>query len=393
MNADEKRQFDSRRGSSPGNPKLKFRAYSGPMSEPFITRPLSIALDAVRFASAFLVLAGHTGGGSPVYNGPWSFSERLSHYSVIVFFVLSGLVISASVADRQTSLKAYAISRITRILPVAAVAVGFSMLIYSMKLAEAGQIPADFAAHLAKSALLSLSFLSLSGFGGDLSWDVPYWSLCYEAWFYALFGAAFFLRGILRWAVLAGMLLLVGVPILLLLPVWLAGVWLNRAAWPRSVTLGRAPLLLLGCAVAMQLVTIWDMNVLFAVRDIVPFSLGMSEWLVSDYFTAIIVVVAIAALRPLAMQYSAWLERFAVPISYAAGFTFTLYLFHEPVLGLLHLAGFATSGNPAWLVLAIAMNLAICAGIAELVERRTPALRRAVTRLLATRPEGKAATI
>ena len=143
------------------------------MSEPFITRPLSIALDAVRFASAFLVLAGHTGGGSPVYNGPWPFSERLSHYSVIVFFVLSGLVISASVADRRTSLKAYAISRITRILPVAAVAVGFSMLIYSMKLAEAGQIPADFAAHLAKSALLSLSFLSLSGFGGDLSWDVP----------------------------------------------------------------------------------------------------------------------------------------------------------------------------------------------------------------------------
>lgn len=69
------------------------------MSEPFITRPLSIVLDAVRFECAFVVLVWHASAGSIIYNGPWPFTERASHYSVVIFFVLSGLVISASIAE------------------------------------------------------------------------------------------------------------------------------------------------------------------------------------------------------------------------------------------------------------------------------------------------------
>lgn len=361
------------------------------MPDPFISRPFSIVLDAVRFVCAFVVLICHTAAGSIAYNGAWPISERASHYSVIIFFVLSGLVISASVAERQTSLKAYAISRATRIWPVAAVAVGFSMLMHTWYLSQSGPLPAGYGAGLAHSAAVSLGFLSLSGFGGDLAWNGTYWSLCYEVWYYALFGAAVFLTGMRRWAVLAAMMLLAGWQILLLLPVWLAGVWLNHAAWPRTVRADRAPLLLLGCAVAMQLVTVWDMPVLFAVRELVPLSLGLSEWLVSDYATAAIVVVALAALRPLAHRHSASLERIARPVTYAAGFSFTLYLFHAPVLTLLYAAGLETGDTPLHLALAIVLTLAICAGIAELIERRTPALRRLVTHLVERRRKPQAA--
>lgn len=362
------------------------------MSEPFITRPFSIVLDAVRFTCAFIVLACHTGAGSILYDGPWPLTERASHYSVIIFFVLSGLVISASVAERQTNLKAYTISRITRILPVAAAAVAVSMLMATWYWSRLEPIPADHGYNLAFSALTSLTFLTLSGFGGDISWNPAYWSLCYEVWYYAMFGAAVFLKGKLRWVVLAVMAYIVGWRILLLLPVWLAGVWLNHSTWARSLTADRAPLFLVGSLVAMQMVTIWDLPVLFALRELVPASLGLSEWVISDYATAVIVVVALAALRPLAARYATQLERVGKPISYAAGFSFTLYLFHAPVLTMLYAAGFEKSDSPFQLALLIILSLAICAGIAELVERRTPALRRAVTRLL-SRPTKQAPAV
>ncbi len=356
------------------------------MAQPFITRPYAIMLDAVRFVCAFLVLASHTGGGSHLYNGPWPFSERMAHYSVVVFFVLSGLVISASVAERQSTLRAYAMSRVSRILPVAAVAVAFSMLMNTLYLAQSGPLPEGYGAGLVRSALVALSFLSVSGFGGDMAWNGAYWSLCYEAWYYALFGAAVFLAGKLRWIVLAAMVLVAGWHILLLLPIWLAGAWLNRADWPRRLSADRAPLLLVACAVAMYFLMIVDMALLFWLRDMVPVSLGMSEWMLSDFATGALVVVALAALRPLAQRHATLLERFAGPASYAAGFSFTLYLFHVPVLTLLHFAGIEPSRNPLHLVLGWVLVLAICAGIAELVERRTPALRRAVARWLDRQP-------
>lgn len=207
--------------------------------------------------------------------------------------------------------------------------------------------------------------------------------MCYEVWYYALFGAAVFLRGALRWLVLAAMAWLAGWQILLLLPVWLAGVWLHRAEWPRTVVAERAPVLLAGCLAAVMLVTTWDM----------PVPLGLSEWVVSDYVMAVIVVVALAALRPLAAANAHLLEHIAKPSSYAAGFSFTLYLFHPPVLTLLYAAGMGTGDSVLHLVSAILLTVAICAGIAELVERRTPALRRAVTRLLEPRRTRQVASV
>ena len=94
----------------------------------FITRPLSIVLDAVRGAAALLVLIQHA-YDIGVYTGPYPFTPRLSHNCVIVFFVLSGLVIGSSVAGGRTSLARYAIARFARIWPTAAAAVGFSCLV------------------------------------------------------------------------------------------------------------------------------------------------------------------------------------------------------------------------------------------------------------------------
>jgi len=74
----------------------------------------------------------------------------------------------------------------------------------------------------------NVAFLSQSGAAYGPVWNPPYWSLCYEVWYYALFGAAVYLPPARRMLWLVLLAAIAGPRILLLLPVWLAGVWL---AW------------------------------------------------------------------------------------------------------------------------------------------------------------------
>ena len=88
------------------------------------------------------------------------------------------------------------------------------------------------------NVLLPLVFLSESAIGQGLVWNPPFWSLVYEVWFYALFGAALFLRGWLRVLVLACFALIAGWKILLMAPIWLLGAalvhWQKHLCLPLS---------------------------------------------------------------------------------------------------------------------------------------------------------------
>lgn len=350
-------------------------------SEGFITRPLSIALDALRFLSALGVLAVHAAERYGVMDS-MPFTPRLSHGSVIVFFVLSGLVIADSATRRRMELRDYAIARAARIGPVALPAVLFSALVFTALALPAGPIDRALAAEGLRSVVTSLTFMSQSPLLGAPSWgNQPYWSLCYEVWYYALFGAGYFLGGWTRFVVLALLAVLAGPAVLLLFPLWLGGAWLNRSRWARSLSVQQGVLCLTGALAMVQLIRLYDLTALLWLREQVPFSLGMSEWLLSDYPLAMAVMVALAALRPLAGQASAWLEAWQGPIRYSAGFSFSLYLFHFPLLLLLVHYGPALPSGGWWILAPIAAVLAASALIAELTERRTPALRRWLDRL------------
>ncbi len=354
----------------------------------FITRPLSIALDGLRFLSALGVLAPHAAEFYDLKEA-MPFTLRLSHGSVIVFFVLSGLVIADSALRRRTSLRDYAIARAARIGPVAVPAVLLAALGYAAMRALDGPLPAGIAAEGLRSVATSLTFLSQSPLLGAPTWgNLPYWSLCYEVWYYALFGAGSFLSGWKRIAAVAALALLAGFNVLLLFPLWLAGAWLNRSGWARSLSARQGVLYLLGCAAMLQVIRLFDLKALLWLRDQVPFSLNMSEWVLSDYPLALTVVVALAALRPLAGLATDWLERWEVPIRWAAGFSFSLYLFHYPLLAWMARFGPALPDGPWWVLAPIAATLVLCAGIAQLTERHTPAVRRWLDRATARRGEG-----
>lgn len=341
----------------------------------FITRPLSIALDALRFLSALGVLAVHAADFYGLAE-QMPFTMRLSHGCVIVFFVLSGLVITDSALNRRQSLRDYGIARAARIVPVAVPAVLISALSIAAMTALEGPLPPDFAADGLRSVLTSLTFMNESPLIGAPTWgNQPYWSLSYEVWYYALFAAWFFLSGAKRVMALAAMVLFAGFNVLLLFPLWLAGAWLNHSTLARSLTARQGILYLLGCSAMLQVIRLFDLKVLLWLRDQVPFALGMSEWVLSDIALTATVVIALAALRPLAGLAATWLDRWEAPICWAAGFSFSLYLFHFPLLALMERFGPQLPSGPWWVLAPIIAVLAACAGIAQLTERRTPALR------------------
>ena len=350
--------------------------------ERFITRPMSIALDALRFLSALGVLAVHA---ADFYGRAeqMPFTLRLSHGCVIVFFVLSGLVIVDSATRKPIDLRGYAIARAARILPVAIPAVLAAALGHAVITGLDGPLPPGFAAQGLRSIITSLTFMSQSPLLGAPSWgNQPYWSLAYEVWYYALFAAGFFLGGWRRIAAVAVLAVLAGFNIVLLFPLWLGGAWLVRSGWARSLTARQGALYLLGCAAMLQVIRLFDLKALLWLRPQVPFSLSMSEWVLSDYPLALTVIVALAALRPLANGAAVWLERWEAPIRWAAGFSFSLYLFHFPLLAWMERFGPALPEGPWWVLAPIAATLAACAGIAQLTERHTPALRRWLDRVL-----------
>ena len=345
----------------------------------FITPPLSLALDLVRIAAALAVFAAHA-AQLGVYQGPWPFSEMFQHAAVIVFFVLSGLVIAQATLSRQTTLRDYAIARITRILPVAVPAAlfGISTIALAWSLGFDEFIRPMATERLEGQGvpypLLILGQLS-SGYGP--AWNPPIWSLSYEIWFYALFGAAVFCPSERRKLVLILLMLAAGPRIILLAPVWLGGVWLalHGTRWRLSSTLGSAAVAIgvLACIFLCQSAS----TLAEGLSDATGIGLGrlrFSGYFLSDWAMTPAVALVFIGLKPLAELATPWLERNSGAIRMLAGASFTLYLMHWPLLSLLRMGGLACTTPLTGLALLGATQLAAL-GIARLTEARRYTLR------------------
>ncbi len=347
----------------------------------FISRPMSIALDAVRGGAALVVLTAHA-VQQGIYTGPWPFDLRLQHNAVMVFFVLSGLVIGHSAFRRRATLADYAIARIARVVPVALFAVLLGTMAWLIGQAgnlDAIPIDARFSEWSPFAVLWPVLFLSESAFGAGPLWNPPYWSLTYEVWFYALFAVAFYLRGWQRLALLPVGTLVAGLPIMLMLPVWLLGLALARYAPARAVpSVHGVALLACGFAVINLASSNHD-----ALRDlwtaplgISPSSLRHGSYALSDFVVGIGVALAFVGMKPLVEQRAALLERWQPRIGWLAECSFTLYLIHWPILSLLHGWGLVAGDSALLFAAILALIVATAGQVARLTEHRRPQLRR-----------------
>jgi peptidoglycan/LPS O-acetylase OafA/YrhL len=344
---------------------------------PFITRPMSIALDAVRGLAAFAVLFGHA-MQITVYKGYFPYWFVLQHNAVLIFFVLSGLVIANSARKASSSLTDYAIARAARILPVALPAILFSVGVEWY--VTSGQMHGLAPWQWLRNTLFSALFLSES-FGTGLPGNPPFWSLCYEVWFYVLFGAAFYLRGRARLICVPLLAALAGPNILLLLPAWLAGAWVARTDLWRRLSRPLAWLLALMGLAAIPLAVPVAQKLATALKAFVPWTLRYSEFAVTDWIVAVAVAVCFVAMRRLISAEGRLLTACQRPIRYFAGMSFSLYLLHWPVVTLLHQWGVDPMAGNVGMAAYLAMIVAICAVFAHFTEHKRDIVRGWLERL------------
>ncbi|MEX0827705.1 MAG: acyltransferase family protein, partial [Haliea sp.] len=186
-------------------------------------------LDGVRFLAALWVALAHFQA--------WGFAPpelaallpESGRDAVILFFVLSGFVI-AHTAGRKDG-RTYVIDRAARIYSVAIPIVLAATLValWGVGTGVAGYERFYQADNILLYLGVYFSFLGNAWFLHEAPFGIiPYWSLNFEVWYYVLFGALFYLRGLLRILVFGAVFLAVGFKLWLLWPVWLAGVWLYR---------------------------------------------------------------------------------------------------------------------------------------------------------------------
>ena len=202
-----------------------------------MNRSFSVYLDIVRFCAACLVYLYHSNMRLLVTE-PLP-ASTYGHASVIVFFVLSGFVISYVADNKEKHWVDFAASRLSRIYSVVVPALVLTLVLDGVGrrlYPELYDYPYDLLAVRLPASFLMLNevwFVSITSLS-----NVPFWSITYEAWYYVLFALVTFLparQGL--WAA-ALLLVLLGPKVLLLLPVWAAGVVLYRWKQLQDISLG-----------------------------------------------------------------------------------------------------------------------------------------------------------
>jgi len=336
-----------------------------------ITRQASAALDLLRLSAALTVFLHHVNwlgldGGALSW-----FRRDVGHSAVVIFFVLSGYLISAT--SRRDRPMDYAIKRASRIYSVAVPAIALTVLLDAFSVAW--QLPVQLQQYELHRPLVYAAFSLV--FAGDF-WslgvpafsNVPVWSLGYEVWYYIVFGVALFGRGTARVVGVALLLALIGPKLWVLFPIWLGGVAAERLAARRPLPVPVARAVAVGAVAAFLILK--ALHVEDAINDAVAAAwpgfvagLRFSQWFVGDWLVGVLTVALVYALATAEVPMS---RRMRAVVVAGAGVSFSLYLVHFP---LLQVFGQLLPG-PA----AAALALTVAAGFGAVFEPLRSPLRR-----------------
>ncbi|MDJ0391471.1 acyltransferase family protein [Roseomonas sp. E05] len=303
-----------------------------------ITPRVSGVLDLSRWVAAALVLVFHLGTNVlmpwaelPVeHRGAWQALLyallNCGDQAVLWFFVSSGFLVGggvlASIQARSFVLAGYAVNRTARIYAVLipALVLGYVLdgaRIFQYGLGSAGQeTPEAYTAWAVLSNLLCLQTLVAPPLGSNR----PLWSLAYEVWYYALFPlllAPFWARGRGMVAALAGaaailaFLLVFNPGMLGSFLVWLLGVAARVCPWPLLRSQRGAWLLAALAALAYPFLL-----------PLLPS--GAVKLLVGIAFASTLLATRFSR-NDGALPFAEWHALFA-------GFSYSLYLVHAPIL-------------------------------------------------------------
>lgn len=304
-------------------------------------REFSLYLDVVRFIAAALVVVHHS-NFADLTAARVPFSEH-GPAAVIIFFVLSGYVISYVASGKEGEPVEYWSSRLSRFYSLAIPVVLLCPILDAIgqSLAPHFYIGKSTNDHTILRIVTSLAFLNEIWTAGIMTFsNTPYWSLNYEMWYYVLFAVIAFLKGRARIVLATMVALLVGPKILLLAPLWWLGVLIHR--WQALYRLPKPLCWLLFLSSFPLYAAYIHFDIAYRSSDLLrnwigeywTVQLSFSKFFLGNYLLGLAIAANFVGFRGIAEQFAAPLIMLEKPVRWLAGYTFSLYLMHQPLLQL-----------------------------------------------------------
>ncbi|RSZ59776.1 acyltransferase [Massilia atriviolacea] len=363
----------------------------------------SLLISLLRGLAAIEVAAAHLRAGffpglrtlddPAIWYQALAFLTGFAHQAVVVFFLISGWLVGGSLLNKlgqPQAIRVYAIDRVTRlwtvllptfVLILATGIVSGSIDPHSPDFSRAN----DYSFTALVGNLFGLQTIIVPEFGGNF----PLWSLSNETWYYIMFpllvmcaAAGTGTRRVLAALALLAIGVLLPFDMVLYFTLWLLGAAFSRVRVECGMPL-RA-LLLIVLAIASVVFRLKGSN------DDMTLASFPQDLLLSVLF--LLFLSSTVTPLPVNWRLMAPLRRVAVLLS---NFSFTLYVVHIPVLGIMGHVGMTVFGRRQFaadsvgdLGIYLAMLLAVlgCAyGFYLLFEARTYAVRRWMKDLLMTK--------
>jgi peptidoglycan/LPS O-acetylase OafA/YrhL len=201
--------------------------------------------------------------------------------------------------------------------------------------------------------VLGLFMLNESWLSVGLGTNAPYWSVCYEFWYYALFTAVFYAAGWQRIGITLALALAAGPHVMLLFPIWLLGAWAYSS--PMGQTWSR-PVVWLGF---LQIIGVTACHVTFDwpklgaewMSSVISRDMSWSAFALSDTLLGLSFTLHVLAARQLDQLLLRALAGIAGIVRAVAARSFTLYLIHMPLMMVLTSMCLASGrGSSPWLI-------------------------------------------
>ncbi len=310
-----------------------------------MNKTVSLYLDLVRFSAALAVFLSHF-AFTRLTGGSYQWFREINFGSdvVIVFFVLSGYVIAYVADSREGDVSTYALSRLSRLYSVV-----FPALILTFVLDRIGAsidpVAYDGWWYAADRPFFrfftNLFYINeLWFFGIKPSTNSAFWSLGYEFWYYVLFAAGFYFKGKIRVVLILLTLLISGPKIMILFPIWLFGVgiyYFNRRY--NKVSEGLGWFLFLSPIFFYWMIKVYgiDHQAISLTKEalgshFVQYKLWHSDEFVISYLYGLLITMNFIGINAISSRLEGLLSSIERPIRFWAGLTFSMYLFHYPLL-------------------------------------------------------------
>ncbi len=313
----------------------------------------SLYLELLRIIAALYVFLYHFGSeklGDKMYFSTPEFNKKIglkylgAHYFVIVFFVLSGFLITMSVCKSKVTLKSFFIARLGRLYSVLLPALIFSYIV-SFILVHTVTLINDIYSydHLAIRFLLNITFLTQTWtLCATPPLNTPFWSVNYEFIYYAIIATIVLIKKPIRKIICLILLFLIAWPkVMFLAPAWFAGSLLffvqDRVKFDKKLSYLSFVITLFCIILVLSNPKMMPLSKNTNTNNLFNFNLLYSWNYQADFLFALLIAANIYFLFIISSSINKMLSEKTMNIFYnltrkIGNCSYTLYLFHLPLL-------------------------------------------------------------